>query len=65
MNNDTDSRPWITIFPDYPRAFAWFLPTCPESELDSYVGGCCGILWPKECQGGFKDEEIPGTMLKI
>ena len=59
MNNETDTRPWITIFPDSPRAFAWFLPPCNESELHSYVGGCCGILWPKECQGKFQNEELP------
>lgn len=59
MNNETDTRPWITIFPDSPRAFAWFLPPCNESELDSFVGPCCGHLYPKECRGAFADEELP------
>ena len=59
MNNETDTRPWITIFPDSPRAFAWFLPPCNESELDSYVGPCCGALFPNEKRGFCRDEELP------
>ena len=59
MNNENDTRPWITIFPDHPRAFAWFLPPCNESELDSHVGHCCGDLLPNEWPGEFADEELP------
>ena len=59
MNNEDYTRPWITIFPDYPRAFAWFLPPCNESNLDSYVGPCCGALIPDANRGYFKDEELP------
>ena len=59
MNNENDTRPWITIFPEYPRAFAWVLPSCNESELDSYVGPCCGDLFPDESRGFFQDEELP------
>ena len=59
MNNETDTRPWITIFPDSPRAFAWFLPPCNESELDSHVGQCCGDLLPSDWPGEFADEELP------
>ena len=59
MNTGIDSRPWITIFPDYPRAFAWFLPPCNESKLNSYVGSCCGDLFSKDNQGFFRDEQLP------
>ena len=62
MNNENDTRPWITILPDYPRAFAWVLPPCNESELDSYVGPCCGDLFPKENRGFFQDEELPSWL---
>lgn len=59
MSSQRDSRPWITIFPDHPRAFAWIRRPCDESELDSYVGPCCGDLFLQESRGGFRDEELP------
>ena len=59
MNNENDTRQWITIFPDFPRAFAWVLPPCNESELDPYVGLCCGDLFPKDSRGFLRDEELP------
>ena len=59
MTNEGDTRPWITIFPDFPRAFAWFLPPCDETELGSHLGPCCGDLFPEENRGFFQDEELP------
>ena len=59
MNSDNDLRPWITIFPDYPRAFAWIHHPCNESELDSYVGTCYGELYPGERRGVLGGEELP------
>lgn len=44
MNGEKDSRPWITIFPDYPRAFAWHRKAVAEDSLDSFVGGICGEI---------------------
>ncbi|MGN0852352.1 MAG: hypothetical protein ACI4Q3_03130 [Kiritimatiellia bacterium] len=44
MSSDKDSRPWITIFPDYPRAFAWHRKAVDEDCLDSYVGAICGEI---------------------
>ena len=54
-----DTRPWITIYPDYPRAFAWFLRPCDESELESYLGPNCGDLYPLKGSGCFEDVELP------
>ena len=59
MNNEKDTRQWITIFPDFPRAFAWVLQPCNESKLDSYVGQCCGDLFPEDSRGFLLDEELP------
>ena len=59
MSSNRDQRPWITIFPDHPRAFAWIRRPCDEAELDSYVGQCCGDLFPSESRGSFSDEELP------
>ena len=59
MSKEKDTRPWMTIFPDYPGAFAWILPPCDESELDSGVGGCCGDLYPLENQGDMNGERLP------
>lgn len=44
MNRNKDSRPWITVFPDYPRAFAWRRRAIDEDSLDSRVGGICGEI---------------------
>ena len=57
--NNIDTRPWITIFPDYPRAFAWFRCPCNESSLDSHIGFSCGDLDSRKCRGVIEDNELP------
>ena len=59
MSSDRDLRPWITIFPDYPRAFAWIRRPCDKVELDSYVGPCFGDIYPAEHRATMGEEELP------
>ena len=64
MSNGSDTRPWITIFPDHPRAFAWLLPPCNETELTSYVGPCYGDLYPNESRAVIGSEELPEWLMR-
>lgn len=59
MGNDKDSLPWITVFPDYPRAFAWRRPPCAESELTSSVGLCCGCIETVGHQAMLDNNKLP------
>jgi hypothetical protein len=64
LDNFSDMRPWITIFPDYPCAFAWYLPPCHESELTSYVGPCYGDVYPNEGRAEMGGEELPEWLMR-
>ena len=62
-------KDWITIFPDYPRAFAWHRKAVDEKSLDSSVGGLCGeisvdgtVLFNGEVIEGNLAERIKGWM---
>lgn len=57
MRSDV-KKEWMTIFPDYPYAFAWIRSACDESTLDSYVGGCCGDAYPSECRADMDGIEL-------
>ncbi len=65
MDNDKDALPWITVFPDFPCVFAWRLPPCDESELTSYVGGCCGYIYPMEHRAILVNNELPVWLVNL
>ena len=50
-----DNRKWLSIFPDYPYAFAWLRAACSEEELTSAVGGWYGDADPSENRADIGD----------
>jgi len=61
-----DGHKWLTVFPDYPFAFAWLLDACPEGELKGYVGACYGDANPARNVATLGSEPVePGLAEKI
>lgn len=56
-------KDWITIFPDWPMAFAWHRKACNADELGSGVGDGCGDVI-SETEAYVEDVDLPQGISK-
>lgn len=59
---EESDKQWVTVYPDYPRTFAWLRKPIAASHLDTGVGGDFGFSDLDDGSAELGDDVLPNEL---